>query len=77
MRAPGAKDLGIAALTSRQRDIVSRRAAGVNFKTIALELGISLKTVEFHWGQIKQRLGMEDVVLISRWWWERRGSYRR
>ena len=37
----------------RQRDMIVGLANGKAFKEIAWELGLSVATIEYHWGQIK------------------------
>jgi DNA-binding NarL/FixJ family response regulator len=42
-------------------------ARGLSNKEIARELAISPKTVEFHRGQLMQRLGLHDVAGLTRY----------
>lgn len=64
-------------LTNRQIEILDKRSQGITFKEIAYDLGVSIKTVEFHWAKLKQKLNanrrnkLQDVVAICRWWWAR------
>jgi len=56
----------LAGLTSRQREILQLVAEGNSSKQVAARLGISLKTVEAHRGQIMERLGVHDVTGLVR-----------
>ena len=47
---------------ARQRQILRRLGNGQNTKEIAVELGISAKTVETHRAQIMKRLQIYDVA---------------
>lgn len=60
-------------LTPRQRQVLALRADGKTRKEIASELGLTLKTVEYHFhgnqdeDGIYQRLGIYDVALLTQW----------
>jgi DNA-binding NarL/FixJ family response regulator len=54
---PGA---GLAQLTNRERDVLALIARGRSNKRIALELGISEKTVKNHVGHVLSKLGVTD-----------------
>jgi two-component system, NarL family, response regulator LiaR len=56
---PGANS-GLAQLTSRERDVLALIARGRSNKRIALELGISEKTVKNHVGHVLSKLGVTD-----------------
>lgn len=56
----------LAGLTSRQREILQLVAEGNSSKQVAARLGISVKTVEAHRGQIMERLGVHDVTGLVR-----------
>jgi len=56
----------LAGLTSRQREILQLVAEGNSSKQVAAKLGISVKTVEAHRGQIMERLGVQDVTGLVR-----------
>ncbi|UCF69425.1 MAG: response regulator transcription factor [Acidobacteriota bacterium] len=56
----------LAGLTSRQREILQLVAEGNSSKQVAAKLGISVKTVEAHRGQIMERLGVHDVTGLVR-----------
>jgi DNA-binding NarL/FixJ family response regulator len=53
-------------LTRRQREILELVAQGCAVKTIALRLGISVKTVEFHKTRLMRRLGMHGTAELTR-----------
>ena len=58
----------LAILTAREREIFDRIAAGDANKLIALDLGISVRTVESHRANIMEKLQartLVDLVLIS------------
>ncbi|PCC67169.1 DNA-binding response regulator, NarL/FixJ family, contains REC and HTH domains [Nannocystis exedens] len=54
-------------LTARQREILVRVAAGMAGKEIAGDLGIALKTVEFHKARISQQLGLRTRAAMTRY----------
>ena len=54
-------------LTRRQRLVAAGLAAGKTVKEVADELGRSSKTVEYFWGQIKDRLHLTDKVMLAHW----------
>jgi DNA-binding NarL/FixJ family response regulator len=54
-------------LTSRQMEILRLVASGMTTKTIAKDLGISPKTVEFHRAQLMERIGVRDVTGLTRY----------
>jgi len=56
----------LAALTSRQREILQLVAEGHSSKQIASMLNLSVKTVEAHRSQIMERLGVRDVTGLVR-----------
>jgi len=49
-------------LTPREEEITSLLASGRSSKTIAYELGISQKTVDFHRAHILRKMGVDSVV---------------
>lgn len=53
-------------LTQREREIMERLVAGKTNKSIAFELGISHKTVDFHRANILQKVGVGSVVELVR-----------
>lgn len=52
----------LASLTPREREVMDRIVIGRLNKTIADELGISIKTVEFHRSNIMQKVGVRSVA---------------
>ena len=52
-------------LTARQLSVAQAAAAGKSNREIAAELYISVKTVEFHLGQILARLGLDSRTQIA------------
>jgi DNA-binding NarL/FixJ family response regulator len=54
-------------LTPRQREVLKGIAEGRSTKKIALDLGLSVKTVETHRAQIMERLGIRDVAGLVRY----------
>ena len=53
-------------LTVRQQEILRLIAQSRTTKEIAVELGVSAKTVEFHRAQLMKRLGIFDVPGLVR-----------
>lgn len=49
-------------LTDREREVVRRVAEGKLNKVIAAELGISMKTVEFHRARLMEKMGAASVA---------------
>ena len=62
-KAPSAGE----SLSSRQRQVLQLIAEGKNTKQVALELGISVKTVESHRAQLMDRLNIHDVAGLVRY----------
>lgn len=62
----GAIRARIATLTAREREVANAVAAGKQNKTIAFELGISLKTVEIHRHNAMVKLGATTAADLSR-----------
>jgi FixJ family two-component response regulator len=58
----------VESLTARERDIFDRIVAGESNKAIALDLGISVRTVESHRARIMEKMKartLVDLVLLS------------
>jgi FixJ family two-component response regulator len=53
-------------LTEREREVMERLVAGKTNKSIAYELGISPKTVDFHRANVLQKVGVNSVVELVR-----------
>lgn len=54
-------------LTPRQIEVLQLVAAGLRTRDIADRLGVSIKTIETHRGEIMKRLGVHDVVGLARY----------
>src|SRR6187402_425348 len=54
-------------LTPRQRETLQLIAEGYSTKEIAFALGVSVKTVETHRAQMKERLGIYNVAGLVRY----------
>lgn len=54
-------------LSTRQRQVLQLIAEGKTMKQVALELGISVKTVETHRAQLMDRLNIHDVAGLVRY----------
>lgn len=67
MNAPAAAGPVPTELTGRQVEVLRAIARGLSNKEIARELAISPKTVEFHRGQLMQRLDLHDVASLTRY----------
>jgi DNA-binding NarL/FixJ family response regulator len=59
-RARGLPERGREGLTEREREILELVAEGLTNRAIAQRLGLSPRTVEYHLGQIFQRLGVSS-----------------
>jgi len=53
-------------LTPRQRQVMDLIVAGKRNKVIALELGVSQKTVEFHRANIMRKMGVDSATELVR-----------
>ena len=67
MNAPDTPEPAPGGLTGRQLEVLRCVARGRSNKEIARELSISPKTVEFHRGQLMQRLDIHDVATLTRY----------
>jgi DNA-binding NarL/FixJ family response regulator len=67
MNAPAGGEGAQTGLTGRQLEVLRAIARGLSNKEIARELAISPKTVEFHRGQLMQRLDLHDVASLTRY----------
>ncbi|RKY12300.1 MAG: DNA-binding response regulator [Planctomycetota bacterium] len=56
----------LALLTKREREIMDLLITGKTNKMIAHELGISHKTVDFHRGNVLEKMGVDSVVELLR-----------
>ena len=59
-------------LTAREREVLQHLARGYMYKEIALQLGISAKTVEAHVSAVLRKLQLSNRHELSRWAVERR-----
>ena len=57
---------GWRALTARERDVIHHVAEGRSNKYIAIELGISMRTVEAHRARIFHKMGVRNAVQLAR-----------
>lgn len=65
-RADGSATATLDQLTPRQRETLQLIAEGYSTKEIAFALGVSVKTVETHRAQLKERLGIYSVAGLVR-----------
>lgn len=70
--APAAIDPELDQLTAREREVLRHLARGYLYKEIALELGISAKTVEAHVSAVLRKLQLSNRHELGRWAVERR-----
>jgi DNA-binding NarL/FixJ family response regulator len=64
--SPGQETAMAASLTQRQRDVLRLLAGGRSTAEIGAELGISIKTVEFHRHAIRKELGLTSQASLVR-----------
>ena len=57
---------GWTVLTARERDVIRPVAEGKSNKLIAMELGISMRTVEAHRARIFYKMGVRNAVQLAR-----------
>lgn len=57
---------GPGALTPRERDVIGYVALGKSNKLIAIELGLSMRTVETHRARIFRKLGVRNAAELAR-----------
>ncbi len=70
--SPAEVDPELDQLTSREREVMQHIARGYMYKEIALQLGISVKTVEAHVSSVLRKLQLSSRHELSRWAIERR-----
>ena len=70
--APAEVDPEFDQLTAREREVLQLIARGYMYKEIALQLGISAKTVEAHVSAVLRKLQLSSRHELSRWAVERR-----
>lgn len=64
LHAPATPEVG---LTPKQCDVLRGIALGRSSKEIARDMGISLKTVAYHRGELMTRLNLHDVASLTRY----------
>lgn len=57
---------GIETLTARERAVLQMVAEGLSSKEVAARLALSTKTVEYHRGQLMQKLRVHEVAGLTR-----------
>lgn len=67
LAAMGAEPAPAQPLSPRQREVLRGIARGASNKLIARELGLSVKTVEYHRAELIQRLDLHDVASLTRY----------
>lgn len=67
LQGHGVKPDPLRDLTSRQREVLQLIAEGHSTKEIAYKLGLSIKTVETHRGELMNRLNIHDVAGLVRY----------
>lgn len=56
-------------LTDRQIEIVRLVATGMQYKHVAIQLGISERTVRTHMDEIYKRTGLSNNTMLVAWAW--------
>jgi two-component system response regulator FixJ len=56
----------VAALSPREKEVLRGLVAGQSNKVIALDLGISVRTVEIHRANVMEKLGAESLAAVVR-----------
>lgn len=64
---PSLPRLGAEVLSDREQEVVRLVARGLVSKEVALQLGLSTRTVEKHRARILAKLGLHDVPTLVRW----------
>ena len=59
--AKSRRSLTFGRLTGREREVLKAIGLGKSSKVIAYELGISVRTVEMHRGNVLQKLGVSNT----------------
>jgi DNA-binding NarL/FixJ family response regulator len=70
--APAQVDPELDLLTPREREVLQHIARGYMYKEIAMQLGISAKTVEAHVSAVLRKLQLSSRHELSRWAVQRR-----
>lgn len=66
-RRLGKEQTSLERLTSRQREVLQLIAEGCTTKAIAKKLGIGVKTVEVHRGELMKTLDIHNVASLTRY----------
>lgn len=74
MAGLSAGDPGRPALTPREREVLPYVASGRANKVIAIDLGISMRTVETHRARIFRKTGVRNAAELARWLYGRGGT---
>jgi DNA-binding NarL/FixJ family response regulator len=69
---PASGDADLDQLTPREREVLQHIARGYMYKEIALQLGISAKTVEAHVSAVLRKLQLSSRHELTRWATDRR-----
>jgi len=56
-----------AKLSAREAEVVKLLSEGQAPKEIAFALGISIKTVDFHSGRARQKIGHPSIAILTRY----------
>jgi DNA-binding NarL/FixJ family response regulator len=67
LREPGAEPSAYAKLTPREREVLQLMAEGRATKQIAMDLHVSVKTVETHRRQIMEKLDIHNVAELTKY----------
>lgn len=62
VRHPSCLPLGIHALTARERQVIEQRRAGLPYKLLAPQLGISIHTAKMHARHAFDKLGVNSSL---------------
>ena len=54
-------------LTSREQEVVKRLSEGATIGEIALELGLSNKTIEYHSMRARRKVGAPSIAQLTRY----------
>jgi len=66
-RRPDSENSPYSVLTAREREVLQLIAEGKSTKVIALELFVSVKTVEWHRSQLMKKLRMQSVAELVKY----------
>jgi DNA-binding NarL/FixJ family response regulator len=60
-------DSAFSALSAREREVLQLLARGLSTKEIAVEINVSIKTVETHRKQIMDKLGIHSIAQLTKY----------